>query len=339
LRRARLVATVLALGVCACRDTRNSNDTASHAPGTQRALPLRKVRVAFQPFVSWGPLMIAHDEGFFRDEGLDVEFVPALRSEETTVALVSGDVDVRPGPVSAGLLSAIVQGAPVRLTAGMGYLARDGCPYFGIVLRRGLGVSGTPAIKRMRASQDGFSRFLVTLMLASKQVHLDAIETVRLPQPVMVSALQSGAIDAVAASEPLLTRAADVGTRWMSTQQVAPDYQWGVIAFSERLLTRDRDTGVRFMRAYRRGVAQYLQGKTPRNVDIISRQTGDTPAELRRSCWPSFQADARLNWPSIDGFQHWAVGEKLMERELTATQLWDSAFVSATDSVRAGRAP
>lgn len=68
------------------------------------------MRVSFEPHLIWGPLMIAEAEGFFRDEGLDVDLVRAMQVEETLVALVTGDIDVRPGPLHAAFLSAVAQG-------------------------------------------------------------------------------------------------------------------------------------------------------------------------------------------------------------------------------------
>ena len=307
-------------------------------PGCSRAdLPAasaapRKVRVAMAPHLSSGPLYIAQAEGFFKDEGLDVEFVSALRTEESLVALVTGDIDVRPGPLHAGFLSAIAQGAKVRIVAGQGQLAANGCTYFAIVLRPGLDGSRAPTIKRMRASQDGAARYIVSRMLAPHGVDVKSIETMRLPEAVMATSLERGSIDAVAASEPALTRVAKVGKVWTKAQDVVPGFQWAVIAFGERLLYKDPETGRRFVRAYRRGVAQYLQGKTDRNVAIISAGTGESDAFTREACWLSFRADSRIDWESIAQFQRWANAEGLMEHTLSREQVWDSTFVTASDA-------
>jgi NitT/TauT family transport system substrate-binding protein len=291
---------------------------------------LRKVRVAFEQHLSWGPLMIARAEGFFRAEGLDVEFVPAMQTEETLVALVTGDIDVRPGPLHAAFLSAVAQGAPVRIAAGMGVLEAGSCTYFGIVLRPGLDTAGTPKIGRLRTSQDGSTRYVVSRMLARRGVTLDRIETVRVQDVVLAMSLENGSLDAAAVTEPALTRVARIGTLWMSAQDELPGYQWSVLAFSERLFARERDTGLRFLRAYHRGVAQYRQGKTDRNVAILAEGTGETPEHTREACWPTFAADSRVNWSSIDDFQQWARSEGFMERTVSREQAYDSTLVAAS---------
>ena len=320
MRRALLSCTLLAAVACRHAD----------APAAAAARP--KLRVLVTPHVSYAPLMIADAEGFFSAEGLDVEIVSGLRAEESVAALVTGDIDVLPGPLRAGLLSAIAQGANVRIAAGQGELARDGCTYFAVVLRPGLEPSPATPIRKMRTSQDGATRYVVSRMLAPHGIDVKSIETVRIPEAVMVASLQNGSIDAVAVSEPALTRTSKTGRIWIRAQDAVPDFQWGVLVFGERLLTKDRDAGFRFVRAYERGVAQYRQGKSARNVAIIAKATGESEAITREACWPTFRAGSPIEWQSIDQFQRWANTEHLMERTLARGQILDSAFVRASGS-------
>ena len=289
------------------------------------AKPLAKVRVSFSPLLSWGPLMIAKQEGYFRDEGLDVEFVSTLSSHEELVALVTGDIDVQPGPLHAGFLSAIAQGAKIRIVAGQGYLDRNGCTYFGVVRRKSITPS---AMKRVRASSDGVSRFIAASMLEHEGVDMKHLEVLKLPDAVLARSIQSGSVDAVAASEPTLTRLTRETPLWLSAEKVLPDYQWGIIAFGERLLSRDRDTGARFLRAYAKGVQQYATGKTDRNVGIIAHETGEDSTLIREACWLPFRADLRARWNSIDQFQKWALEQGIMERTVTFVQAMDTTFLS-----------
>lgn len=316
-----LLSSSLALAGCGGR-TENAGDA-----------PLHKVRVSFQPHLSFAPIMIAHDEGFFRDEGLDVELLNALQHEETLVALISGDLDVRPGPISSGFLSAVSQGARIRVVADQGYLKRDACTYFGIVAGKGVDTSKPQSIKKIRASLDGTSRYVVSRMLEQRGISIAALETVRMPEAVVGNSLQTGAVDAGAVSEPTLSRLGGTQTRWLSGQVGAPDFQWGVLSFGERFLTREPELGVKFLRAFRRAVKQLNEGKTPRNVAILAKGTGDTPEFISAACWPSYHADARINWQSIADFQVWAMSQGLLKSAVSESQVWDSTFVVGSDSV------
>ncbi|HEX6313812.1 MAG TPA: ABC transporter substrate-binding protein, partial [Gemmatimonadaceae bacterium] len=175
-------------------------------------VPLHKVRVSFNPHLSWGPLMIAQAEGFFRDEGLAVDLVPAMQVEETLVALITGDIDVRPGALHAAFFSAVAQGAPVRIAAGSGILAPGNCSYFAIVLRPGLDTAGKPHIDRIRTSQDGSTRYVVSRMLEQKGISLDQMESTRIENAVLALSLANGSLDAAAVTEPSLSRVKTSGT-------------------------------------------------------------------------------------------------------------------------------
>lgn len=297
---------------------------------TDGDVALRRVRVSFERHLGWSPLMVARAEGYFRDEGLDVELVPAMNSEETLVALVTGDIDVRPGPIHAAFLSAVARGAPVKIAAGSGVLDPNGCTYFGIVLRPGLDASGTPDIRRLRTSLDGSTRFIVERMLARRGMSLDRVETIRVEDVVLAMSLVNGSLDAAAITEPALTRVAKTGTLWLSGQDAAPWYQWSVLAMGERFLVRDRDTGLRFMRAWHRAVAQLGEGKTDRNVGILAEGSGETTDHIRETCWPTFMPDSRVNWGSIDEFQHWARARGFMEQTVTMAQALDTTLVAET---------
>jgi NitT/TauT family transport system substrate-binding protein len=320
--------TQMAVGVtlfAACTGER------SKSPSPDASTPLAKIRVRMSPHLSWAPVFIALEEGDFRREGLDVELVPTMRSEESLVALVTGDLDVRPGPLSSGLLSAIAQGAPIRVVAGMGVLDPAGCTYYGIVARRDLDTTGTPAVHRIRASEDGASRYVVDRMLAQRGLPLPSLETIRLPDAVATGSLGNGAVDLAAISEPALRRVSREHPLWLSGERAVPNFQWAVIAYSERLWKRQPDLGHRFMRAYRRGLARYAEGKTARNVDIVARATNEDPDIIRDACWLSMPTHARITWPTIDAFQLWANSQGLMERRVTEAQVWDSTFVHASD--------
>jgi ABC-type nitrate/sulfonate/bicarbonate transport system substrate-binding protein len=166
-------------------------------------------------------------------------------------------------------------------------------------------------------------------MLEPHGIDVKSVETVRIPEAVMVASLERGSIDAVAVSEPALTRTSKAGRVWIRAQDAVPDFQWGVLVFGERLLTKDRDAGLRFLRAYERGVARYREGKTARNVAIIAQATGESEAITREACWPTFRAGSPIEWQSIEQFQRWANSERLMEHTLTRDQVVDSAFAGA----------
>jgi len=292
------------------------------------------VRVILSPHLSWGPLVLAEELGYFADEGIDVEFVTLLRTEESLIALLSGEVDVLPGPLHPGLLTAIARGANVRIVAGMNYLARTGCTYQAILLRPGLSPEQAAGqLRRVEASRDGSSRYLASRMLATQGIEIDSLETIRLPTPVVVNSLNEGAVDAAALTEPTVTRASRTATVWLRSEDATPDFQWGVLSVGDRLLRREPELGARFLAAYRRGIARFNQGKIPDNLTALQAATGEDRATLDQSCWPTFRPDGRINLASILEYQAWALGRGYIDQGAAPDKLWDSTLVAASDSV------
>ncbi|MFC2023722.1 ABC transporter substrate-binding protein, partial [Chloroflexota bacterium] len=79
-------------------------------PGAERQPELVKLKVLKLAYLSFAPFFIAEEEGFFADQGLEIEFVPFKRSSEAIVPLVQGELDVLAGTLSFGLLNAMARG-------------------------------------------------------------------------------------------------------------------------------------------------------------------------------------------------------------------------------------
>jgi NitT/TauT family transport system substrate-binding protein len=290
------------------------------------------IRVAMHPYLSYAPVLFANEEGYFRDEGLDVRLVVLGRSEQNLVAMLSGEADVWPGTITPGFLRAIALGGGLRIVGDKGYLATQACTYVGIVLRKGLDTAtAATTVRRFNHGREGANSYLADRMLASRGVNVAGLELVTIPGEAMPGALADSVLDASGSAEPYLSRAVRAGSLWIRAQDVAPDYQWGVLSFGNRLLIERKDLGVRFLAAYRRGAAQANLGKTPHNLEVLSRATGMTLDELRDSCWPAFRADGRIRLQDILDYQRWARAEGLLDTVATPEQLYDSSFVVASD--------
>jgi NitT/TauT family transport system substrate-binding protein len=98
--------------------------------------------------------------------------------------------------------------------------------------------------------------------------------------------------------------------------------------YGKNLLIRDRDVGRRFMVAYLKGVKQYNQGKTARNVAIIAKYTSLAPPLIESSCWNPFRDDGAVDVQSVLEFQKWALSEKFVDTAIEPDQFWDPRFIN-----------
>jgi NitT/TauT family transport system substrate-binding protein len=316
---------LLALGGAAC----------GAGPGVPDDAGWATIRVSGRALLTNAPILIADAEGYFADERLRIEWSESTQSTAQAIpVLAQGKLDVLGTMVSSGLLNAIASGAPVRIVADKGHIAAGNCRSSAVVVRGG--DAGSTEIRslselrgrRVMLNDVGVAGYSTARLFASAGVPLDDVTVVKMPYAGVADALRSGAIDAASVPEPWITRLVDQGHRVVgAAEDVVPRLQSAVVVYGPTLLGHRRQVGERFMRAYLRGVAQYAQGKTDRNLAILADRLGFERALLSRICWQAIRPDGAVDTASVREFQKWALGHGYLAASVSREALWDAAFV------------
>ena len=338
-----LLALALALASCSRAPEGGNASKRGGAPERWR------VRIIYLPFLSFGPLIIAYEEGYFAEQGIKVEFVPLKRSVHGLGPLANGELDVLAGSVSSGILNAIARGADIRIVADKGHISAGPDATSALLARRGLMQQGKlkdpDALKglRLAASKDNIEGYFVDRAFARLGVSLDDLQMSDPPSPVLPDALRKGALDFAWVTEPWLTRVLAAGDSeiWVRDHEIIPGFQYAFVAFGPSLLRENPELGERFMVAYLKGVRQYNQGKVRRNIEILAQHTKLDPELLRNATWPSIRNDGQINLESVLAFQEWAVEEGLIEAPLRPESFWNPRFIERAGAVlgKAGGEP
>jgi NitT/TauT family transport system substrate-binding protein len=301
----------------------------------QTAKPRDRLRVIMQPFLAHAPLLIAQAESLFAQQGLDVELVETIRATEAVPLLLSGEIDVLPSSLQPATLNAMARGEKVRIVADRGYLDPQGCTFMGFVTASGVSPNDAArTVKRISLEKQISMYHIEVKSLEHVGLSPRTLDVVEVPSAPEMDALQKGSLDAAFVGEPWLSRNLDRGAHlWIRAQDVLPHLQFGFVIYGPKLLNRDPDVGRRFMIAYRQAVLKYLEGKTPRNVEILVEATRDTPELVKKSCWPAMRADGRIDLANVLEYQAWAMSQGYVETPATPAQIWDSSFVTYTDSL------
>jgi len=268
----------------------------------------RTLRVAMVPYLAYAPLTIAQEEGYFAQQGLDVEFVSLTKAMDAVPALLRGGIDVLPAPPVPGIFNAMARGDSVRIVADKGFLDPAGCSDLALVARNGLpGPDASPRLERVSVDGEVPMLYIAVKALEHVGVSIDTLSRLDMPHAAELDALDKHAIDVAFAGEPWLSRIVEghKGTLWIRGADALPGFQYSYIFFGPTLL-RDRDAGARFMVAFRQGIARYREGKTPRNLDIVAKALNDEPARVAQTCWPHMRADSRIDVPGLLTFLAWS---------------------------------
>ena len=299
------------------------------------------IKLPSYSYITEAPYFIAQENGYFAEQGLEVEFIRFERSSDVIPALVSGDLDATTAFASAALFNAIAHDAAIKIVAGKGFLESEGCTYTGFTARTELLTSGQlddPANwvgLKIATEKGSAAEYALSTLLEQNGLTIEDVEIVDLPTPSRLDALTTGAIDIAGTGEPWIYRIqqAGAGEMWQPMQLILPDYSWGFLVFGPTLLEEHPDVGQRFMVAFVKGLIAYNEGKTESNVAAIAKYTQLDPAEIIQLCWNPMTSDGLLDPQDMLDYQQWAIEGGYMTELVTEEQFWDPQFIEYALSV------
>jgi NitT/TauT family transport system substrate-binding protein len=284
---------------------------------------------------------IAAEKGYFAEEGIQAEFVPVGMADQVP-AVVSGSAEAAGAAINAFLYNAFGRGLPVKIVADHGanlpnasaggWAVRndlvDSGAYQGPASVRGwkvaLGNAGsTPDV--------ALDRFLQTGGLRYEDVDLNILNF-----PDQIPAFANKVIDGAYWQEPFTTIAVERGlvVRGPIGYDVYPNQQIAGVLFGQKLLT-DRDAGIRFLRAYTRGVRDYVKAlidRDPAMFDqivpiLIEHTTVKDRALFEKSIPSGLKADPLPNVQSMIDDQDWYLAHGFQTQRVNVADLVDTSLI------------
>jgi NitT/TauT family transport system substrate-binding protein len=297
------------------------------------------------------PLWIADALGYFREEGLVVQFVDFSSGEAMVAPLSTGQLDVGGGSPAASLYNAVARGVGVRLVANLGTDA-PGYGFEQMLVRSELVRSGrykTPKdVKGLSLATNAHgspsspqvSRFLAKYGLTDADV-----KHVYLSYPNHVVALTNGSVDVTSTIEPFASRAirSGVAVKIEGNDAFYPNQELSCLMYGSDFIGKRHDVALKFMRAFIRGARYYddalangkLAGKNADEVVALLAKMSPIkdPATLRAITPTAIDPNGALNVASLREDLAWFRKEGLIEGNVTAERVVDTSF--ARDAVRA----
>jgi NitT/TauT family transport system substrate-binding protein len=316
---------------------------ATSAPTARAAPPSPPVtaRITDIQITSAAGSYIAAEKGYFAEEGIQAEFVPVGTADQVP-AIVSGSADAAGAAINTFLFNAFARGLPVKIVADHGanlpnasaggWAVRkdlvDSGAYQGPASVRGwkvaLGNAGsTPDI--------ALDRFLQTGGLRYEDVDLTLLNF-----PDQIPAFANKVIDAAYWQEPFTTIAIERGlvVRGPIGYDVYPYQQIAGVLFGEKLLG-DRQVGIRYLRAYTRGVRDYVKAMLDRDpttfeqvVPILIEHTTVKDRALFEKAIPSgLKADPIPNVQSMIDDQEWFIAHGFLSQRVHVPDFVDLSLI------------
>ena len=230
----------------------------------------KKIRLSLSSTtVTLLPTFAAHDKGFFRDEGLDVELIHMPATLAST-ALMTGDLDYN--GAATGVISAAVQGRPMKVL-----LFTVSRPLMFLVSRKDIREPRDLKGKKVAGSTPGASATLLAVQ-ALRHVGLEPGRDVTiLPMggtaAGRLAVLESGAVDASLLSVPENIFAREKGFNELLFLGDVVEFAQAGFGATEKRIKENPDEVYRMVRAELRAL-QYLLDKSRHGeiVDLVQKR-------------------------------------------------------------------
>ncbi len=207
--------------------------------------------------VSDAPFFIADKRGYFKAEGLTVNFIRFDSAAKAIAPLGTGELDVAGGATSAALYNAVERGVGIKIVADKARNTKDH-GFQALMVRKDLIDSGrVTSLKDFKGLKIAISAvgnseaFLVDVALHQAGVDLADVDRVYLGFPQHIAAFTNGGIDASLTVEPTVSAIVKSGkaVRFLGVDAFYPDFQTAVTFYSDRFIKDQPAAAMGFMRA------------------------------------------------------------------------------------------
>jgi len=288
------------------------------AAGVRAAGPLIPLEVGTMPGDASAEVYYGVDQGFFKDEGLDVHVTPFNNAPAQAAAIIAGTIAVGNGGVGSvavarerGILERVIVPAsiyePSALTAVL-MVAKDS------PLKKAADLNGS--IIGTNGLQDQ-AQLETMAWLEKHGADLKTIKFVEVPFPEMAGALAQHRIAAALMVEPLIT-ASVAGLRPFGDAMgaVAPHFITTGWFAGDAWLQANPDAAARFVRAMQH-IANWANAHHAESAQILVRSAKldpDIAAKMTRATYGTILAPALMQ-PVLDMFVHFGVLPKPMSAD------------------------
>ncbi|WP_413542702.1 ABC transporter substrate-binding protein [Citricoccus nitrophenolicus] len=293
------LATLLAFGLTACGSgspAGGSGEAASDSAGSETASgDLTPITVGAIPIGDVAPIHVGVQEGFFEDEGLDVDVVNTSGGAIAVPGVVAGDYDFAFGN-TVSLMVARDQGLPLTYVAnGTTTTGEEGADFAAVVALEDSELDSTADLQGHTSSSNNLLNIGDTsIRQAVDNAGGDGAEMdfIELAFGDAAAAVQNGQVEAALVLEPYLTQSLDAGLKAVSWPyaEAHPELDIGGYFTSEDTLDQRPEDVEAFTRAMRRSM-EFSQENPEVVREVIGEYTEIDPEVLERITLPRFKTD------------------------------------------------
>lgn len=298
---------------------------AAEQRGTPTAAPV--VRIGVIPVIDVLPFYVADQQGYFTQQGIRIEFVPAKAAQERDALMQAGEIDAMlTDLVAVGLFNREQVQLQVVATARR---ATASSPMFRVLAAPGAEIK---SVKDVAGVPVGISRntiiqYVTERLLAAEGLTPEQIKTTEVSAiPVRFEQLVNGQLKVATLPDPLGQGALAAGASLLVDDSQYTQYAQTVLCFSRVAVESWPDTITRFLAAWDLAVDD-LSNHPDQFADLLIEK-GRVPDSIkgtyRMPVFTSGEVPSQAEWQDV---MDWMVEKGLLEQPLVYTDSVLSSFV------------
>ncbi len=275
-----------------------------------------QVRLALLPILDSLPVHVALQEGYFAEEGLDVEVLPVSSAPERDQLIAAGKAD---GMINELVSTMFFNHEEQRVQVVR--TARAATPenaVFRILASQDAGITKPEDLRGVPIgiSEGTVIEYLTDRLLTAEGIAPDEIKKIAVPRiPDRLALLSSGELSAAVLPDPLASLAIQEGAVVVLDDSAHPRYGLSVYSFRKEFLAEEPQTARRFLRALERAVISI--NRDPEMYAGLLMEKELVPAALIEGYQvPPFPTAAVPGEDQWEDALSWALEKQLLERRL-----------------------
>jgi NitT/TauT family transport system substrate-binding protein len=286
-----------------------------------------KLKIALIPVLDVLPVFVAEKNGYFAEQGIQVEGVPVKSAQERDVLMQTGQAD---GMLTDLISNALLNKDKNRVKAV--YKARQpyaDAPVFRILAGPGTAINAPADLKGVPIgiSQNTVIEYLTDRMLQAEGLQADEINKLEVSAiPVRFEQLIKGNIQAATLPDPLAQGAVAAGARAVVDDSKYPQFSQSVLSFSTEALASKPNTVKKFLVAWEKAVKE-LNAHPEKYQDLLIEQ-GRVPQSIQGSYrMPPFPERGVPTADEVSDVIRWMREKGLIDKEIPYGEMVDPSYL------------
>ena len=253
---------------------------AACAPASQPPSAPVKLRIAVLPILDTLPMYVAAEQGYFAENGVEVEFLPVASAPERDSLIQAGQAD---GMVNELISALFYNQEEIRIqVVRYARTATAEDPLFRILVSKDSGITNLEDLKEVEIgiSEGTVIDYLTDRLLQAEGFSDAEIKTIQVPAiPERMALLDAGNLDAAVLPDPLSSLAIQNGASVIIDDTRYPEFGFSVISFTTAAINENPDAIRGFLSALEKAVADI--NSNPDQWDSLLSDKNLVPGPVR----------------------------------------------------------